>query len=124
MSLDPKISKKDKLKVCSKALHPMFSYPFISVAELSLEKGYKPLNWLEKDSPVTVMYCISAAQRHLDIAKIGIDINREERKIDGSLCENKPLHLAQAAYNLLMACHILNIFPEKDDRLFKDGEFK
>lgn len=119
--LDPKKSKKDKLRVCSKALHPEFSYPLIEVAELSLEKGYKPLNWLDKDSKVTVTYLVEAAQRHLDKIKMGIDINTEERALDGAPATNQPWHAAQVAYNMLMLCRQMEEGVEIDDRLYKDG---
>lgn len=122
--LDPKKSKKGKLKVCSKALHPEFSNPLIEVAELSLEKGYKPLNWLDTNNKVTVMYLIEAAQRHLDKVKMGIDLNTEEKKLDGSQTINQPLHAAQVAFNMLMLCRQMQEGVEIDDRLFKDGALK
>lgn len=122
MSLDPVEAKKGKFPVCSRAYHPELHYPLIIVAEMSLEKGYSPLNWLPQESPVTSMYLINAAQRHLDKVKLGIDLNQEETKMDGTKIEGEIYHAAQAAYNLLMLCmkHKKNTLI--DDRMFKDGE--
>lgn len=122
--LDPKTSKEGKLKVCSKALHPKLSYPLIAVAELSLEKGYEPLNWLNPENKVTALYLIEAAQRHLDQVKLGIDLNTQERRLDGYYCTNKPYHAAQVAYNMLMLVRQIEEGVLIDDRLFKDGELK
>lgn len=118
--LDPKISKKSKLKVCSKALHPEFLYPLIAVSEMSIEKGYEPFNWLT-DKNVTVTYLIEAAQRHLDKIKLGIDVNDNEITLDGASCKNKPLHAACVAYNMLMLCLQIEKRCSVDDRLFKNG---
>lgn len=123
--LNPKDSKTGKVRVCHPAIHPDFADPLIATAEVSAEKGYKPLNWLDDDSPVTVMYCMEAAQRHFKKALKGIDVNTEEKKLDGTPCKAQPLHLAQAAYNLLMACMLLEVKGDKvDDRLFKNGKRK
>lgn len=119
--LDPKQSKKNKLRVCSKALHPEFSNPLIDVAEMSLEKGYEPLNWLDPKNHVTTTYLIEAAQRHLDQIKMGIDINTEEKTLSGEYTKNQPYHAAQVAYNCLMLCRQMLEGVEIDDRLFKDG---
>jgi hypothetical protein len=124
LSLDPKTSKEGKLKVCSKALHPEFSYPLIAVAEMSIEKGYKPLNWLDKNNKVTMMYLIEAAQRHLDQVKLGIDINTEEKTLDGQPTKNQPFHAAQVAYNMLMLVRQMQEGVAIDDRHFQNGELK
>lgn len=123
-TLDPNKSKKDKFPVCSTALHPEFSYPLVAVAELSIEKGYKPLNWLDKNNNVTVNYLISAAQRHLDLVKLGVDINDQETTLDGKPTKNKPFHAAQVAFNMLMLCLQIQKQVEINDRLFKDGRLK
>lgn len=121
MSLDPKKSKEGKLKLCSPALHPRFSDPLVAVSEMSIEKGYAPLNYLDKDSSVTLTYLLAAAKRHIQKVELGIDINTEEVRQDGTACYNQPEELACAAYNLLMASLLLKTRPEADDRLFKDG---
>lgn len=123
-SLDPKTSKKGKLAVCSKALHPEFSYPLITVAEMSIEKGYKPLNWLDPKNEVTVTYLIEAAQRHLDKVKLGIDVNNDEKTLEGKATKNQPYHAAQVAYNMLMLVTQLQNGVEIDDRLFVEGKLK
>lgn len=122
MVLDPKKSKEGKLRVCSQALHPEFSYPLIDVAEMSIEKGYAPLNWVNFET-VTAIYLIEACQRHLDRVKMGIDVNDQEEKQDGTPCR-EVLHMAQVAYNALMYCQKYLNKTLKDDRLFKDGEIK
>lgn len=122
--LDPKKSKEGKLSVCSPAYHPEFHYPLFDVAEMSVEKGYKPLNWLDADTRVTASYLIAAAQRHLDKIKMGVDINTEERALNGEATKFTPYHAAQVAYNMLMYCMLHQKGTLKDDRLFKDGERK
>ncbi len=124
MTLDPTQSKKGKLALASTALHPKFQELLAEVAELSVEKGYKPLNWIEKDSRVSVMYCLNAAERHAHKVKMGIDRNTEEYRLDGKRCLTTPLHMAQVAYNYLMAAMILLEHPERDDRAFQEGELK
>lgn len=120
--LNPKKSKEGKLRLCSKALHPEFSYPLINVAEMSIEKGYKPLNWLVRNSPATnASYTIEAAQRHLDKVKLGVDFNTEETKQDGSKIDLEIEHAAQVAYNMLMFCLIKKKGILNDDRLFRNG---
>lgn len=121
--LDPKTSKQGKLKVCSHALHPEFSYPLVDVAEMSLERGYAPLNWLNKDNKVTALYLIEAAQRHLDKIKLGIDDNNEEKKLDGS-STRVVKHAAQVAYNMLMLLMQQDKGVLIDDRIFTNGELK
>lgn len=123
--LDPKTSKKGKLNLASPALHPEMISLLAAVAEMSVEKGYKPLNWLDKDSPVTVMYCLNASDRHKQKVKLGIDYNTEEKKLDGTPVSQQVMHLAQSAYNDLMAALLLLKKGDKaDDRAFKDGELK
>lgn len=124
MALDPKKSKEGKLKLASNALHPEFITLLAEVAEMSVEKGYTPLNWLEKDSPVSVTYCLNAAERHRQQAKLGIDRNTEEKTLDGDPTKLQPMHLAQSAYNDLMAALLILKRPEADDRVFRDGELK
>lgn len=125
MALDPSKSKDGKVKLCHPALHPDFTDPLIAVAEVSEEKGYEPLNWLDENSPVTVMYCLNAAQRHLKKVLKGIDINTEEKKLDGTPCKTQPSELACAAYNLLMADMLLKEKGSKvDDRMFSNGRRK
>ncbi len=121
-NLDPKSSKQGKIKVCSKALHPEFSYPLIDIAEMSIEKGYEPLNWLDPKNGVTALYLIEAAQRHLDKVKLGIDINTEEKKLDGTATSIQPYHAAQVAYNMLMLVLQIKKGVVIDDRVFKQGE--
>lgn len=120
--LDPKKSKEGKLKLCSKALHPEFSYPLVDVAEMSIEKQYEPLNYLDKDTSVTITYLIEAAQRHLDQLKLGIDINDQEKTLDGKPTKTQPHHAAQVAYNMLMLVLQQKKGIDKDDRLFYMGE--
>lgn len=124
ISLDPTTSKIGKLALASHALHPYFLTLLAEVAEMSVEKGYEPLNWLKNDSPVTVMYCLNAAERHQQKAKLGIDYNTEEKTLNGDSTNMKPFHLACAAYNNLMAALIILKNPKKDDRIFKNGELK
>lgn len=123
-NLDPKKSKEGKLALASTALHPKMLTLLAEVAELSVEKGYPPLNWIQEGSPVTVMYCLNAGERHSQKAKLGIDYNDEERDMNGNPCKTKPMHLAQDAYNKLMAAILLLERPEADDRVWKDGELK
>src|SRR4051812_8269348 len=92
--LDPKTSKFGKLEVCSKALHPEFTNPLIDVAEMSIEKGYEPMNWLKPGHEVSLSSLLAAAQRHLNMVKMGIDKNDFELKIDGTPCRTV-LHAAQ-----------------------------
>lgn len=123
--LDPATSKKGKLKLASPALHPEMISLLAEVAELSIEKGYEPLNWLKEDSAVTVSYCLNAGDRHRQKAKLGFDRNTEEKHLDGTPTEIQPLHLAQSAYNDLMAALlILKKGNKADDRMFKNGELK
>lgn len=119
--LNPETSKQGKKALCSQALHPELCDPLIDVSEMSIEKGYTPLNYLDKDSKVTVTYCLAAAKRHLQKAEMGIDLNTEELGLDGLPTKIKCQHLAQVAYNALMALMILKERPEADDRLFKVG---
>jgi len=121
--LDPKTSKKGKLKVCSKAIHPEFNYPQVDVAEMSIEKGYAPLNWLDPSNKVTTMYLIEAAQRHLDKVKMGVDDNTEERKLDGTPTRTVK-HAAQVAYNMHMLLLQQKLGVDIDDRMFKNGKVK
>lgn len=123
-ALDPKISKIGKFPICSKALHPEFCYPLVTVSEMSIEKGYEPFNWLKPGHPVTMSYLIAAAQRHLDCLKMGIDINTKETTLDGSSTINQPHHAAQVAYNMLMLCLQIKYGVAIDDRQFKDGVLK
>lgn len=125
-TLDPEKSKAGKINLCSKALHPQFSYPLVQVSEMSIEKGYEPLNWLQPGHKVTMTYLIGAAQRHLDKVKLGIDINTEEKKLDGTDVSllNQPYHAAQVAYNMLMLVRQILDGVAIDDRLFKNGELK
>lgn len=120
--LDPKTSKANKKKVSSKALHPEFHYPLVDVAELSIEKGYSPFNWLKEGHPVTTTYLIDAAQRHLDQIKLGIDVNKKEKKLDGTACTAQPYHAAQVAFNMLILCMQIEKGVLVDDRLFTQGE--
>jgi len=124
MRLDPMQSKKGKLPLASSALHPKFLELLAEVAEMSIEKGYRPLNWVLEDSPVTLMYCLNAAERHANKVKRGFDINSEEKTLQGLPTTNTPLHMAQVAYNYLMAAVLLLEHPDKDDRVFKDGQLK
>lgn len=101
--LDPKKSKLGKLNLASKALHPRFEEMLAEVAEMSIEKGYEPLNWLDSQNEVTVLKLVSAAKRHEKKFLKGIDTNDEEVTLDGKACTFKPSHLACAAYSLLMA---------------------
>lgn len=122
--LNPTLSKKGKLALASPALHPLFLQLLAEVAVMSEEKGYEPLNYLRDDSPVTISYLLNAAERHKQKVKLGIDINNEERKMDGTPTSITPMHLACSAYNDLMAAVLLLKRPAADDRLFKDGELK
>ena len=123
--VNPKDSKKGKQNICNPALHPEFSDPLIVVADMSIEKGYNPLNWLDETSPVTVSYCIAASLRHIKKFQMGFTINNEETTIDGIPTKSQPSHLACAAYNLLMADRILKEKGDTaDDRLFKEGKRK
>lgn len=122
--LDPKKSKEGKLKLASSALHPEMITLLAQVAELSVEKGYEPLNWIKDESEVTVMYCLNASERHKQKAKLGIDINDEEKTLDGEPTKIQPLHLAQSAYNDLMAALLILHKSSADDRMFKDGKLK
>jgi len=124
-NLDPGVSKLNKKKVCSKGLHPLFSDPLIAVSELSIEKGYEVFNWLKVgQTKVTTTYLIEAAQRHLDQLKLGIDINDQEKKLDGTSTINKPHHAAQVAYNMLMLILQQQEGVAIDDRLFKNGQLR
>lgn len=124
-SLDPHKSKEGKVKLCSRALHPTLHYPLVDVAELSLEKGYKPFNFLEEGKESTrVMYWVEAAQRHIDKYKMGFTLNKEEKKLDGTSTNIQPHHLAQAAYDLLCAILVENSEHGQDDRMFKEGKLK
>ena len=121
--LDPKQSKIGKIHLCHKALHPELSYPLVAVAELSTEKGYAPFNWLKPDSAATsISYWLNAAQRHLDKVKMGVDLNTEEFKQDGTSTITQPNHAAQAAYCLLCLLLLQKQGLAVDDRLFKDGK--
>lgn len=51
--LDPAVSKEGKLNLVSKALHPKFEKMLAIVAALSEEKGYAPLNWLDRSEEHT-----------------------------------------------------------------------
>ncbi len=94
------------------------------MAELSTEKGYEPFNWLNKDNKVTMMYLIEAAQRHLDKLKMGIDINTEEKMLDGTPTKTQPMHGAQVAYNMLMLLRQQKEGIAIDNRMFKNGKLK
>lgn len=118
------LSKKHKQKVSSPALHPEFTLPLVDVAELSMEKGYTPLNWLQLGHQVTITQLLDAAQRHLNKVRLGIDINREEKTLDGNPTKTQCLHAAQVAYNMLMICMQQLKGYQIDDRMFKDGESK
>lgn len=123
--LDPHISKEGKKKLCSEALHPELWHPLVDVAELSLEKGYEPFNWLEKGKASThLLYWFNAAQRHFDKAKMGFDINDEEKTLSGEPTKTKPAHLAQAAYCLLTALYLQSQEVCVDERRFKKGKLK
>lgn len=121
--LDPKTSKLNKEIVDSVALHPDFIAELAKVAQVSVEKGYVPFNWLFKDSETRVSTLLAAHARHLRLAKKGIN-NNTEVKLDGSEIKIYANHLVYAAYNLLMANQIIKELPTNDDRLFKDGELK
>lgn len=123
--LNPKSSKVGKLELVSRALHPDFEVLLAKVAALSVEKGYQPLNWLDPDNAVTVTKLMAAARRHENKTLKGIDINDEEKTLEGKLCENKTFHLVYAAYSLLMAAVILQEgIKELDDRMFSGGRIK
>lgn len=116
--LDPKKSKLGKLNLASKALHPRFEEMLAEVAEMSIEKGYEPLNWLDPQNEVTVLKLVSAAKRHEKKFLKGININDEEVTLDGYFCTFKPSHLACAAYSLLMAAVLVEEgIKELDDRV-------
>ncbi len=123
--LDPKKSKEGKLPLNSPALHPEFCNPLVLVAEMSREKKYEPLNWLDEDSTVTLSYLDGAIMRHLQKAMMGFNKNTEEKTLEGNPTKNQPYHYACVAYNALMACMLLDQKGDKiDDHLFKDGRKK
>lgn len=122
-NLDPAKSKVGKEIVDSQALHPSFVEELAKVAEVSVQKGYEPFNWIKLDSSTRVSTFLQAGQRHLNKAKKGYDTNHEKR-LDGSDITITTHHLVYAAYNLLMAAYKIKYLPEHDDRLFKDGELK
>lgn len=122
-SLDPATSKQGKEVVDSEALHPDFVASLAKVAQVSIEKGYAPFNWLEQDSPVRVSTLLQAHARHVRLAKLGFDDN-QEKKLDGTNVSVVAHHLEHAAYNLLMAAKIINDLPDHDDRKFKNGKLK
>lgn len=117
--LNPKDSKKGKPDLASVALHPDFDELLAQVAEVSVEKGYEPLNWLEPNNEVTVTKLISAARRHENMFRSGHDYN-QETKLGGERCSITAQHLAHAAYSLLMAAVIIKKgITELDDRKTK-----
>ena len=125
--IDSVTSKDNKEKVSSPALHPLFTRTLVTVAELSVEKGYEPLNWLNPDNKVTVIKLLDAAQRHMDLVRMGYDVNDKEVKLDGTPCKTKPTHSAQVSYNTLMVDMILKdpeLAAKLDDRIFKNGKLK
>lgn len=120
----PQRSKQGKTKVHSEAYHPEMPYPLVTVAEMSIEKGYKPLGYLTEADRPAILQLLEAAQRHLDKFRLGFDINTEEKSRDGNPTVNQPSHLACAAYNLLMIELQMKQGIAIDDRVFKNGKLK
>lgn len=124
MALDPRTSKLGKLNLASPALHPDFEEALARVSQVSIEKGYDPLNWLDPKNSVTVLNLIGAAKRHIRSSVLGYNNNQESRQ-DGTKCPTTANHLEHAAYGLLMASVIIRSgLLSLDDRLFIEGELK
>jgi hypothetical protein len=115
--IDPQQSKKGKLPY---AMIPKeFIEELAKVVQVSIEKGYKPFNWRQKDSQTKLAsYLVSAGLRHTYEWLAGNDLN-EEKKSDGSTCDTRSNHLACAAYNFLMAVTL-----QCDGRTDLDDRFK
>ena len=93
------------------------------VAQVSLEKGYERFNWRKKDSKTYFSsYLLAAARRHIKAYEKG-EVFNVEYKRDGSECETKTLHLACAAYNLLMICQLIEDGREDLDDRFQLFEY-
>lgn len=121
--LDPLKAKLGKEITDSLALHPDFTSELAKVAEVSIKKGYTPYNYLDLESPVRVSTLLQASDRHIKLAKKGMDLN-VEKTLDGEVIDIKVHHLVYGAFNLLMAAQIIKDLPEHDDRLFKNGKLK
>ena len=117
-SIDPNTSKEGKLRLAE--VHPEFIKILAGVSEVSKEKGYEPLNWIQKDVKCYfVSYLVSAALRHINYFLEGEDFN-QEKKQDGTDVSTRLEHLAHAAYGLLMAVTLQRLGrTDLDDRKLK-----
>ena len=97
MSDDKKNSDIKFSKLPLAELHPEFIRQLAECHRVGKEKGYSKFSWLDLELFPT-QEILNAAMRHINAHLDGELYNQEPG------CKNTALHLAHAAYGLLIAC--------------------